>query len=204
MKNKVKLVIYEILGGKNMKKSVQIIKKFLLFGVIAIILSLFCVVIWQYLDTNILSAVFLGIIAWIIFIWKSNKIPLYKDEKGLCKDDYIRICNARELWKVSQGIWNSVHLILVILPIFFTVFIIYISSTSNTDVSSDVIFYSILSLILTIIDLLINPVDIARGHRKAFEKINHSLFLYDNGYMNGKELIDNVAECESYLSNNVL
>ncbi len=196
------------------EKSMKFLKVLLVLLVLLIIVFIEYI-IWGKLENyNKIIAIIAGVVVFsmlstCIILWKHNTQPKYdklltKNKSDMTEEDYQRICNARELWKVTATLCNFAHIVLTCTSLFCSIIVVYIASTNFNDAEASVIFFSIAAITLTTLDWVLSPAAKATDNRKAFTLINYSLFQYDNGLISAKELIDAVDQCEQYISNSLV
>ena len=88
--------------------------------------------------------------------------------------EYEEACRKRIVWLNSAIAWMIVHYWLIGASCLATLIVVYIT-VGNEINSTRVVFYSIMSLITSFLDMIIMPLSMSKGYRKAYEKIDAEL-----------------------------
>lgn len=88
---------------------------------------------------------------------------------------YIR----KSVWLKSNIVWMVVNFWMIASAFLSTLVVIYIS-VNNID-ARKIVFYSIMSLFVSIMQYVLTPMAMARGYRKAYQSIDKAIFAYEKG-----------------------
>lgn len=96
-----------------------------------------------------------------------------KELGGIHKVAYIR----KSVWLKSNIIWMVINFWMVASSFLSTIIVIYIS-IDNLD-ATRIVFYSVMSLFVSIMGYVLNPLAMARGYRKAYQEIDKAIFEFE-------------------------
>lgn len=107
----------------------------------------------------------------------------------------------KAVWLKSTIIWTLVNYWMVSSSLLATVIVIYISSESDNMIdTSRIIFYSIASLFLSVMNYALTPMAMARGYRKAFLEINKAILEYRSQSSKSEQMLaDKISEGEEII-----
>lgn len=109
--------------------------------------------------------------------------------------------NKKQKWLASHFIWLAIYYYTCGMSILSSCIIIYIANNKiDYDKQEIIIFYSVVSLLLTFLNLLIKPLDGSKGYRKAYIKMEKDLLDFQNGKANFKKLNKSFVECEKFIT----
>lgn len=96
-----------------------------------------------------------------------------KSLSGIHKVAYIR----KSVWLKSNIIWMVINFWMISSSFLSTIIVIYIS-VQDVD-ATRIVFYSVMSLFVSIMSYVLNPLAMARGYRKAYQEIDKAIFEYE-------------------------
>lgn len=111
----------------------------------------------------------------VLFSTGTNFSNLKAEAKG---NEYFEANRLKNIWLGSTNLWLVIHYWFVSSSYMATLFVIYIVSSDKED-TNRILFYSIMSLITSIMDYVISPMTISRGYRNAYETLKIALIEYD-------------------------
>lgn len=116
-----------------------------------------------------------------------------KSLDGIHKVAYIR----KSVWLKSSIIWMVINFWMISSSFLSTIIVIYIS-VQNVD-ATRIVFYSVMSLFVSIMGYVLNPLAMARGYRKAYQEIDRAIFEYEKKNEN-VEILEKALVCgEEYI-----
>lgn len=116
-----------------------------------------------------------------------------KDFNGIHKVAYIR----KSVWLKSNIIWMVVNFWMISSSFLSTIIIIYIS-VEDVD-ATRIVFYSVMSLFVSIMGYVLNPLAMSRGYRKAYQEIDKAIFEYEKELKNVDLLKEALVCGEEYI-----
>lgn len=146
----------------------------------------------------------------IIFSDDENKeqyICIDKDNDQTEKNNAeieTRLCyyiDKKQKWFICYLIWLAVYYYTCGMSILSSCIIIYIANdTIDNNAQEIIIFYSIIALLLTFLNLLIKPLDGSKGYRKAYIRMEKDILDFQNGNADFKKLNESFVQCENYIT----
>lgn len=121
---------------------------------------------------------------------------------GKRKDaDVISVAiRLKKSWLLTAVLWFIVDCTLTIVSFASSIVTVYIASNENLSENDNqnIILFSILSAILVVANFLLNPKKQTRAYRKAFEKIDFEINIYnnDNVRYDKTNMINLIKKCE--------
>ncbi len=174
-------------------------------SVFSAIILLFCLGFIYKIGSDIMGVIdkifVAGIIIVVFFLVFSLVMTMQSIDVDYSKYKLINIkqfVECRESWKLGHVIFMYIHFLLIGISLYSSIIALYINTKQDSVVS--ITFYIVLSIILSIIDCLVNPSKIAEGYRMAFETLDKPLNDYLNNLCNEKEVIIAKQESEKKIS----
>ena len=153
-----------------------------------------------------LIIVIIVILLIICFIMKG--VNKKKREIFLNNDKFFEKANSlSHIWLNASILWMTLGYMFIISSFAATVIVIYLTSIQADY--NDILFYSIFSLLLTVVLYEVNPKQHMHCYRKAFVYINNSINLYVIAIENNNaqdikterdNLIKAMSECENIIN----
>lgn len=166
------------IGGAFKRVILIIVPTIIIFVIDFIIHALIPLEAYDYLFMLTISIFFEGCSIMMICL-----IPVKKtlaSESSLIND----ALEKNTVWLLSYVIWLAVYFLLTFIPILSSCIVVYVTSVGNANSEmSKIVFYSVISLAVSFIVILMHPLDIARGYRLAHTEIYHAISLYNTNSM---------------------
>lgn len=154
-------------------------KKFQLFDVFYLMLFIVC------LDVCLLMSLFIG-----------NKEKEKESIDGVIGQSFY----LKSIWLVSTIVWMLVGFWMISSSLLSTLIVIYISSDVSNGVDTNrIIFYSIASLFVSVMNYALAPMAMSKGYRKAYQEINTAILKYECIEKDKKVLAEAIIKGEEYI-----
>jgi hypothetical protein len=113
------------------------------------------------------------------------------------------------LWKNVSIVFTGVNYLLIALSVYCSTAVAYIASSPESNIcTQDIVLFSILSIILSFLQISLNLSNKATGFRKAFIKMKKAFYKYfvdkGNNVVQINNLIETNNECEEEISKHLL
>lgn len=138
--------------------------------------------LYEMLKLQFQDVLFLGLLVICIetcviisIVTSYENIQTINGGNDLIQTAYIR----KSIWLKSYIIWLVVHYWMAASSILATSITIYITSGEEIN-KNKIIFYSIISLFVSIMSYVLNPKRISSGYRNAYQEIDTALLKFDN------------------------
>lgn len=163
---------------------------FLLMGVIVVQISNY--------HKIVLSLILIGtticVESILIFLDKDNQISAKSDETI---DFYIK---KKELWLVCHWIWLCAYYLISSISLLSSCIIIHVSFQSYVESDDIIIFYSIIALFMTFLNMIVKPLVGSKSYRNAYILMQKNIIDYINNVIKKEELANVFKECEDEIT----
>lgn len=119
--------------------------------------------------------------------------------KKLTDEDFRVIQKICDGWFRTSKLWGTLHYILAANATVASIITVYIASTKDF-IQMDIILYSILALVFSMISLILRCDIKATIDRNAYNKIQAKIFYFKLGKCTEEDLINCFIECESKIA----
>lgn len=151
----------------------------------------YCLKVYDYIFIAFFALAFLFILLVLLITGRKMKGQKLTEQVNF----YIE---KRNIFLWVSIIWRSVDYLLSTASFLATIIVIYITAFMGGD-SKHIFIYSVISLLLLIINLTIQPRELAHGYRKAYIRIDCALNRYLDGPTDHDPLGDTMDKCEKIL-----
>lgn len=117
----------------------------------------------------------------------------------LTNDDFQHIQKICDGWFKTSKIWGSLHYILAAYAATASIITVYIAS-SEIFIQIDIVLYSIIALVSSMISLILRCDIKSTIDRNAFNKMQAKIYNFKLGKCTEEDLIKCFIECESKIT----
>lgn len=143
--------------------------------------------------TGTLIILFFAVMLFSVLSSQRRRKIVIPDEN--IKEEVYHIIDLVEAWKNSNIIFFAIHYFLSGLTVYCSIVTVYIAGSLPSK-NMDIILYSILSVFIAFVNLLLKLKEHAYGYRAAYEKASNALRDYLCGFGAWKDVLKAVAEGE--------
>lgn len=169
-------------------------------AIVPILYIVLQIALFKYLDIAgynmlMLSATILTFMAFL------ETVLLFLDDKRLFNGNanmYQKLefyWNKKQYWMICHWLWLTVYYFISGMAVLSSCIIIYVVSQID-DSTNAVIFYSVIALSLTFINLLAKPFDGSKAYRNAYIRMEKDILNCMNDKMDILELPAEFEACE--------
>lgn len=137
----------------------------------------------------------------IILLFDDDKKIFQNNEELYDKLEFYWL--KKQAWLKSEWLWQYSYYYITGMSLLSSCIVIYISSENINNKTSSIIFYSILSMTLTFLNLLINPFKGAKSYRNAYIRMEKDILDCINNKMDINDLPKEFEICENEITNGI-
>lgn len=117
--------------------------------------------------------------------------------------EIILLWSKKQSWLICYMLWLSAYYFISGMSLLSSCVVIYITSEQTINDPGAIVIYSILSLLLTFVNLLVNPFNGSKAYRNAYIKMETEIIKYIANETKLSDLYKVFDECEKEITNGI-